>query len=88
MMLESSLKTKHLCIFTDTPGSGYLFSCFITGLRWYKIKHEKRINKVLFPCVDTLPFGNFGTAGTILETGKVIINHFKNTRKNGCYKFL
>ena len=29
MTLESSLKTKRLCIFSDTPGSGYLFSCFI-----------------------------------------------------------
>ena len=64
--------TKKRC---PTARSGYLFSCLITCLHGYKIGHEKQINKVLFPCVDTLPFGSFGTAGTILETEKVNINH-------------
>ena len=63
MTLESSLKTKRLCVFSDTPGSGYLFSCLITCLHGYKIGHEKRINKVLHPCVDTLNLFKFWHGG-------------------------
>ena len=43
--------------------SGYLFSCLITCLHGYKIGHEKRINKVLHPCVDTLNLFQFWHGG-------------------------
>ena len=43
IVLQCPLKTL-----PQLARSGYLFSCFITGVNWYKIGHEKRINKVLF----------------------------------------
>ena len=49
--------------YCTTARSGYLFSCLITCLHGYKIGHEKRINKVLFPCVDTLNLFQFWHGG-------------------------